>query len=69
MFDYHITLGVSLVEKIAVGVGVTLYIIITAVIVLLMVCCFLHWKYSSGEWLVLTSWVEDGHTTTVYLVV
>ena len=37
-----------MVEKTAIGVSVTL--VIAAAIVLLMVCCFIRLKYSSGEW-------------------
>ena len=37
-----------MVEKTAIGVCVTL--VIVAAIVLLMVCCFIHLKHSSGEW-------------------
>ena len=43
--------GISLVEKTAVGVSVSLFIIITSAITLLLVVCgFMYWRRTSGKW-------------------
>ena len=43
--------GISLVEKTAVGVSVSLFIIaMSAITLLLLVCGFIYWRRTLGEW-------------------
>ena len=37
-------------EKIARGVNVSIFNIITSAVVLLMICCFVYWRHTSGAW-------------------
>ena len=42
--------GISLVEKIAMSVSISLVITIVSAIVLLLVCGFIYWRRISGRW-------------------